>query len=375
MHILIPVLHRPKNPTGVCRYAANLARCLADTKTVNQVTLIIGVWQKTYFEENFNFISPKIKLIDISIKNNSVSRNIWFLFGLPKLANQLNPDLVHLSFPFPFIRKWFDCCVVSAVHDLYPYEYPENFGFPKVWFNRLFLNQCIRNSDGISCLSMITLKALKKYFGNVISTKKITVTYTCVDFSSIEPKPLETSLLNQETDFLLSVAQHRKNKNLDLLIKAYKLLIDNNSLSLNSKLVIVGSHGPETEAILELIHKLALQNQIILLASISDEELCWLYKFCKLFVIPSSTEGMCIPLVEALSFNAKVVCSDIPIFREVGSDSDCQYFSLDSNATKNLSNVIASVLSSNNIKRSFRIDQRFTKPVLAQRYLDFYNLL
>ena len=375
MHILIPVLHRPKNPTGVCRYAANLARCLADTTTVTQVTLIIGVWQKTYFEENFNFISPKIELVDVNIKNNSVVRNIWFLFGLPKLVNQLNPDLVHLSFPFPFIRKWFNCYVVSAVHDLYPYEYPENFGFPNVWFNRLFLSQCIRNSDGISCLSMMTLKALKNYFGNVISTKKTTVTYTYVNFSSIEPKPLKTSLLNQETDFLLTVAQHRKNKNLDLLIKAYKLLIENNTLTLDSRLVIVGSHGPETESILALIQKLSLQNQILLLASISDDELCWLYKFCKLFVISSSIEGMCIPLVEALSFNAKVVCSDIPIFREVGIYSDCQYFGLDSNATKNLSNTIAYALSNNRIDRSDQIDRRFTKSVVAQRYLDFYKAL
>lgn len=28
MHILIAALHRPTDPTGVCRFAANLARCL-----------------------------------------------------------------------------------------------------------------------------------------------------------------------------------------------------------------------------------------------------------------------------------------------------------------------------------------------------------
>ncbi|MFM6159187.1 MAG: glycosyltransferase family 1 protein, partial [Sphaerospermopsis kisseleviana] len=87
MHILIVALHRPANPTGVCRYAANLAQCLADTSEVSQVTLIIGVWQRQYFEQLFH--SHKIKLISVDIKNSSLVRNIWFLFGLPILVNSL----------------------------------------------------------------------------------------------------------------------------------------------------------------------------------------------------------------------------------------------------------------------------------------------
>ncbi|MFM6813992.1 MAG: glycosyltransferase family 1 protein, partial [Dolichospermum sp.] len=67
MHILIPALHRPTKPTGVCRYAANLAQCLADTPEVNKVTLIVGSWQKDYFELFFN--SQKIQLISIEIQN------------------------------------------------------------------------------------------------------------------------------------------------------------------------------------------------------------------------------------------------------------------------------------------------------------------
>ena len=59
MHILIAALHRPSKPTGVCRHAANLAQCLADTKEVTKVTLIVGAWQRHYFE---TFISSKIWL-------------------------------------------------------------------------------------------------------------------------------------------------------------------------------------------------------------------------------------------------------------------------------------------------------------------------
>ena len=147
MHILIPALHRPSKPTGVCRHAVNLAQCLIDTDRVTKVTLIIGKWQQKYFAKSFDFLAPEIELMVVAIKNSSLARNKWFLFDLPQIANRLQPDIIHLSFPVPFFRNWFKSPVVSTIHDLYPYECPENFGFPQVWFNRWFLRQCVNNSD------------------------------------------------------------------------------------------------------------------------------------------------------------------------------------------------------------------------------------
>ncbi|MDF5716701.1 MAG: glycosyltransferase [Rhizonema sp. NSF051] len=184
MHILISALHRPAKPTGVCRHAVNLAQCLADTD-ITQITLVIGSWQQDYFKTSFPLFSKKVKIISVDIKNSSTSRNLWFLFGLPKLAKQLQADLVHLSFPLPFIRTLFHCPVVVTIHDLYAYEYPENFGFPNVIFNQLFFHQCINNSDGLSCVSKCTIESLKKYFAGIEKKKEITVIYNYVDFKNV----------------------------------------------------------------------------------------------------------------------------------------------------------------------------------------------
>jgi glycosyltransferase involved in cell wall biosynthesis len=366
MHILIPALHRPSKPTGVCRHAVNLAQCLAETNEVNKLTLIVGEWQKSYFEETFKLLSSKIDLIGVFIKNNSLSRNRWFLFGLPKLANRLQPDIIHMSFPFPFIRQWFKAPVVATIHDLYPYECPENFGYPQVWFNRWFLRQCVDNSDGLACVSKSTLQSLKHYFPSIERHKKITTIYNYVDFGQTTPK----IAFEDNFPFLLCVAQHRKNKNLDLLIQSYVLLLKNGRLIPSTKLVLVGSPGPETENIQNLIESLTLQERVVWLSSLDDEELCWLYKKCELFVIPSSTEGFCLPLVEALSFSCKTVCSDIPIFREVGS-SNCIYFDLKDNPVENLAHAIAYALSQTNPSRLLA-DPRFSKSHVAQQLLNFY---
>lgn len=370
MHILVPALHRPLKPTGVCRHAANLAQCLAETDEVTKVTLIIGEWQKNYFEETFQLFSSKISLISVSINNSSLARNRWFLFGLPKLADRLQPDIIHLSFPFPFLRQWFKSPVVATIHDLYPYECPENFGYPQVWFNRWFLRQCIDQSDGLSCVSKSTLESLQHYFPSIDPHKKTTVIYNYVDFSHINPKIPEKDFSDEKFRFLLCVGQHRKNKNLDLLIHSYHNLQKNNILKPATKLLIVGSSGPETENILHQIQMLALQEQVLLLSSITDEELCWLYKNCELFVIPSSTEGFCLPLVEALSLSPRVVCSNIPIFQEVGS-SNCNYFDLSDDPGYNLTEAMTFVLSQPAMNR-LAADMRFSKASVAQQLLNFY---
>lgn len=370
MHVLICALHRPSKPTGVCRYAANLAQCLAETNKITKVSLVIGAWQKSYFEQSFKLSSNKINLIIIDIKNTSSSRNIWFLLKLPKLAKYLNTDIVHLSFPLPIIRQLFACPIVATIHDLYPYEFPENFGYPNVIFNQLFLKICINNSNGLSCVSKTTYESLKQYFYKIDSKKNTTVIYNQADFSNITAQaPLNIKPLNNFA-FLLAVAQHRKNKNLDVIIKSYHSLKASNKIHKSTKLVLVGSPGPETENLKQLIQALSLEADVEMLASINDEELCWLYKNCQMLVIPSTTEGFCLPLAEALSVGAKIICSDIPIFREIGNLS-CTYFTLAGDITQNLSQAI--INSFEQPVQTVQADKRFSKVQLSQQYIDFYS--
>lgn len=371
MHILIAVLHRPSKPTGVCRHAANLARCLADLDQVSQVTLVTGAWQKDYFETAFALSSPKIKIVGVDIKNSSISRNLWYLVGLPKLVQQLAPSIAHLAFPLPFLRSRFSCPVVATIHDLYPYQVPENFGYQQVLFNRLFLQQCIGSSDGLTCVSKITLKDLEHYFPEVASHRKRTrVIYNFVDFDQAEAKQPKDLPKNFDSSYILSVGQHRKNKNFDLLIQAYARLIHKGQLDRRTKLLIVGSSGPETDSLLHLVQELSLKDSVLMLSAIADNELCWLYQNCQLFVMPSALEGFCIPLVEALNFSCKVVCSDIPIFREVGS-SGCAYFDLPGDTVKKLAQSMTQSLKSDTPKKSDAY-LRFSKAAIADQLLQFY---
>ncbi len=89
---------------------------------------------------------------------------------------------------------------------------------------------------------------------------------------------------------------------------------------------------------------LGLTNRIHFLEGISDEQLQWFYAHCGALVAPSSTEGFGLPIAEALLAGCRVVCSDIPAFREVGGEH-CRFVSLRGNAEESLADGIVATLA------------------------------
>lgn len=325
MKIAINTLWRATSPSGICRHAANLARSLCVRDEVERVFLIVGHWQARYFVKAFELGHRKLTILPVKIANNTWARNLWYLNALPRLVTMLGASVGHLSFPVPVDRKRWSVPIVTTLHDLYPYDAPKNFGFPKVLGHRVLLRKCLRHSDHIVCDSDFTRHRLAAVFGDYVG-RKATRIYNCVELSDVcERRPLFDEL--GDRPFLLCVAQHRSNKNLGLLLRGFAAMLDEKLLAENTLLLLIGSAGPETATLLRLISSLALQASVRLAHDLSDAELAWLYRNTMLFLSTSMVEGFGLPVVEALRYGARTVCSDIPVFREVGRGS-CTFFSL-----------------------------------------------
>jgi glycosyltransferase involved in cell wall biosynthesis len=214
------------------------------------------------------------------------------------------------------------CPVVVSLHDLYPYDEPGNFGFPKAFFNRVFLQQCLKEVDCVACVSETTLSRLKMRFPRFAHRKSVVV-HNCVTIDS--NKPVVPS--GKRRKFALMVAQHRANKNIPLALRAFEKLLQRRRIDEHLSLLLVGNHGPETAAIRSLIKQQSLEASVELIERVSDGELRWLYANCEFLMVPSSMEGFGLPIVEGLFCGCRVVCSDIPSFREIGGDA-CHYFDL-----------------------------------------------
>jgi glycosyltransferase involved in cell wall biosynthesis len=365
MNLLITAISAATGPSGICRHAYNLVRCAASRVEILRITLVVGKWQKSYFQKSFRLEGAKLDVVSADISNDAFARNLWHLRELPGLADDVAADIVHLSFPAPIRRSTLRCPVVVSLHNLYPYDEPDNFGFPKAFFNRVFLQQCLKEVDGIACVSETTLSRLKVRFPR-FAHRKAVVIHNCVTIDSSEL----TELRGERDQFLLIVAQHRANKNIPLALKAFEELLRRGKIARQTVLVVVGNQGPETAAIRSAINRKALEKSVKLVDSVSDGELRWLYENCELLIAPSLTEGFGLPVLEGLLCGSRIVCSDIPAFREMGGEA-CHYFDLHAESASSAMVVAICKALAEPARKAERLE-RFLLKNVAREYADLY---
>jgi glycosyltransferase involved in cell wall biosynthesis len=371
MKIVIVAVSSAIQLSGVIRHATNVAKCLLTRSDVTAVHLLMAPWQRESFYEAISRSDRRLHVHSIPIGSGTLARNLWHYLELPAIAAQLEADLVHLSYPMPLRGGAFHCPTVVTLHDLYPYDIPENFGFPKVHFNRLVLWQCLQSAGAIACVSDSTLSQLGNMATQPLLEKAVRI-YNC-----LEPS---TSLLTQNPlsqwkgePFLLCIAQHRRNKNILLTLKIFQRLLRKGAIHPTTLLVIVGMNGPETPLIHRFIDTAGLSERVVLLSGIRDTEMQWLYRTCDLLLAPSIVEGFGLPVAEALLAGCRVVCSDIPAFRELGDSKSCHYVPLGASEEEAFADAICTVLGEpRNMPHAL---PQLSAPVIAEEYMRLYRKL
>ncbi len=328
MRVIVPAVAFSSAISGVQRHALNLLHCLLKLPQVETVGVVIAPWQREMLACAGLLESDRLRVHIAEMTSSSFTRNRWYYRELPKLVSRVGASLVHFSYPVPVNAPALRCATVLTLHDLYPFEIPHNFGFPKVLLNQFILKQSLRSVSAIACVSEATRMTLRRLFP-AAAAKAITIP------NCIEPG-LACALHSPLPDwrgepFLLCVAQHRRNKNIPVAIRAFWRLLRSGKLSQHTRLVVIGIDGPETAHLNQLTKDLGLAASVLFLRGLTDAELQWFYARCEVLLAPSLTEGFGLPVAEAQLAGSRVVCSDIPSFREIGGHA-CVYVPLDGRA-------------------------------------------
>ena len=145
-----------------------------------------------------------------------------------------------------------------------------------------------------------------------------------------------------EENRFLFVGARTYYKNFSVVLKALKMVPE-------CSLIIVGYPLSSTEEM--LVKDLGVKERIKVVDA-SDDELKELYSSSSALIFPSLMEGFGLPVIEAFAANCPVICSDIPVFHEVGGDA-ALYFDPDSPA------ALASAMKEN-------MKHRFTENIAKQ---------
>jgi glycosyltransferase involved in cell wall biosynthesis len=181
----------------------------------------------------------------------------------------------------------------------------------------LFEKICILRADKIVAVS----ENIRKYLIELgCSSQKLEIVPVFLDalFKETDSTKLEQTRralkLNGEHFVLTYVGRISKEKNLEVLIKAFQEL--DISVRKNSKLLIVG----EGEQLSNLKSSTCFSNGIMFPGHRTDvREILYL---SDVFVLPSLTEGFPLSLLEAMSSRKAIVASNIPAIKQILDDEE-----------------------------------------------------
>lgn len=300
------------------------------------------------------------------IKNNTIRRLLYIFwlntfFVLTLSFNKKGTICFFSSTVTPLI-KLPHIVYVSVIHDIRSKLYPELSTNVQNLHNNFANWSAIKFSDKLVTVSETSKKDIAKIYS--IPESNIHIIYNISSLQNVTYDNNETILkrLNiKKGKYLLFVGGLDKNKNVQMIIDSFNMI---NTQYPEMQLVIAGNKGNSN---------LIISNKnIILTGFIINEDLKVLYKNALVFIFPSIYEGFGIPILDAQLLGLPVVCTDIPIFKEVGEDSVVYAQNNAKDFAKQIAVLIDSETRKNIIEKGYKNITRFDNNSTA---LQFQNLL
>lgn len=212
---------------------------------------------------------------------------------------------VPLSMPGRYIVSVNDVTVFSERFTL-PWHRKAGF--------RWLLSRAVHGAESVVTISEAVKEDLVRELG--LPSGRIRVIYPWVKeifFGSPSPAGSPVS-----GEYLLYLGLRIAHKNVEGVIRAFLLLVDEFP---GLKLVVAGSRYTTPDMIDRWRSDPVLTDRLVEILDPPDEEIVRLFSGAKAFVFPSFAEGFGLPPLEAMASGVPVVCSDIPVFREVYGDA------------------------------------------------------
>ncbi len=367
--------------SGVVTYIINLIRELSNFKDLDLYLFC----QKKYS----NILNPKnkknIHFVFADYDNDLYWEN--FLINQNEFGEKINGqklDLFHSPIGFG-VPQNVTTKLVLTVHDLIALSNTDPISKKQKEQYVSSLTASVNKADRIVSISKFTQEELKDKFQQ-IDKKRLSVTYNGFDkLENYHDLSKTFSLLAKEMNikknkYISYVGSATPRKNLLNLVYGFAYYckkIKNSEI----KLVLVSKFDRSLTIItLNKIKKVItasnLRNKIIFSTRyINDREKSVIIKNSLVFIYPSLYEGFGLPILEAMSLKIPVICSDIPVFKEIYR-GNVLFFNPKSPSSiqKSISEILNSEIIRKKLSDSgFKYQKKFSWKKMAQEYYGIYK--
>lgn len=240
----------------------------------------------------------------------------WHVLGRPRLeawARLRAVDVVHA--PSVAVPPRGRTPLVVTVHDAAPVLFPETFSRRGRWFHARGMAAAKQRADLVITVSEAAADELVHHAG--FAREQLRVVHNGVELREATDDEVAAARARHgltAKPYVLFVGTLEPRKNLAGLVDAFAKLVDETELP--HVLAVAGPEGWVTrDAVPATAARLGARLQM--LGPVAGRDLWGLYRGAEVFAHPSHHEGFGLPVLEAMAQRRAVVCSDIPVLREV----------------------------------------------------------
>ena len=348
----------PKHFSGAAYYIYNLICALLAADRPFPLAIVCKSRHEHLFEK---FLRPEDKLIRVPLKNR-LQQLHFYEYQLSGLLIKEGIKLFHATHyitprPSDFYK------IVTTFHDMGFLLYPKYYPRVKNLFFGKRMSTFISRSDILLAVSEATRDSIDTLFPE--NRSKLEIVYPGVNhFSSGMAK-------DNRKKYLLAVNSIEKRKNIPFLIRVFNLL--KSKYHLEHQFIIIGHHANDYSNVIAEINHSPYKNDIILLNSLSKEELTGYYQNADFFVNASIYEGFGFTPFEAIRFSCPSFIYNNNVIRKVFKEHPYLLKTLDINEW---ADFIAKELKLNfQNKISQSLIKHFTWENTAQETFGLYSQL
>lgn len=253
-----------------------------------------------------------VKLVTVpTIESKSLDAVVYaFIASIRALSGKYDVIHYHAIGPslFLIIPHVFGIRTIVTVHGL-NYKTPKWKGLGAI-FMRLGEYVTAKYADEVIVLS----HEQQRYFEEKYNRKTCYIPNGVTLRSILSPDIIERKYALKKNGYVLFLSRVVPGKGLEYLIRAYK------ETKTDLPLIIAGDAPFVSDFVDSIKNEAKDDARIRFIGFVDGKELQELYSNAKVFVFPSEAEGMPLCLLEALSYNAQCLVSDIPENTEVGKE-------------------------------------------------------
>jgi glycosyltransferase involved in cell wall biosynthesis len=219
------------------------------------------------------------------------------------------------------IRRSLGAKTVCLLHDLIPIEYPEYFkpGWEKRY--RRLSGNLGRFFDAVITNSEATARSLRTCLHGAPDTRpaRVAVRTAALGVRAF-PRSAVTQHAAPDHPYFVVLGTIEPRKNHLLLLNLWTRLAA--ATPAPPRLLVIGARGWENEQVVDMLERShRLRGLVEEHNGLSDAQVGAFLHQARALLLPSFAEGFGLPLAEALASGVPAICSDIPVFREVGRDT------------------------------------------------------